>query len=377
MYSLIKKLIYSSLLLPLVILPLAAEEPQDYPSVTGPCNLEFPEDHGAHPDYRTEWWYYTGNLRTDAGKQYGFQLTFFRSRIIPPGADQKWPSPSSAWRTSQIYMAHAAVSDIEGRQHRYAEDVARGALGLAGVKQSAESTRIHLKDWSAQIEAQRHSLKVTADDFSYDLTFEPVKPVVLHGERGYSPKGSIPGRATCYYSFTRLEGKGDITVKGETVAVTGTAWMDHEFSSFLLDPGTLGWDWFSLQLSDRTEIMIFLIRKEDGSLHPASSGTYSDFRGQTRHLTIRDFKVTVLDTWKSRQSKARYPSRWRVQILPLSLDLSVASNLPDQEMSTLYSTGEIYWEGSVSVNGSRVGRAIGGAGYVELTGYAAPFDSPL
>ena len=233
-----------------------------------------------------------------------------------------------------------------------------------------------LKNWSAQIAAGQH-LKAATPDFSFDLIFSPTKPVVLHGDRGFSAKGTKPGRASCYYSFTRLEGKGSISIKGETVAVRGTAWMDHEFSSLLLDPDTVGWDWFSLQLSDQTEIMIGLLRTENGALHPMSSGTFIDSDGQTRHLTNSDFKLTVLDTWKSRHSKAHYPAKCRIEVAPLSLDLVLTSNLPDQEMITLATTGVIYWEGSVAIKGSKGSQAIDGAGYVELTGYATAFDAPL
>ena len=153
--------------------------------------------------------------------------------------------------------------------------------------------------------------------------------------------------------------------------------MDHEFSTALLEPGLTGWDWFSVQLSDQTEIMIFLLRKDKGGLHPASSGTFIDPAGRVRHLASGDFKVTVLDTWKSRQSKARYPARWRMQIAPLSIDLTIRSNLPDQEMRTLGSTGMNYWEGSVSIAGSKNREPVTGVGYVELTGYAGKFDAPM
>jgi predicted secreted hydrolase len=358
-------------------LPAFAEDSSNYLSVTGPCNLEFPKDHGAHPGYRTEWWYYTGNLGSENGNQYGFQLTFFRSQISPPGAEKKWPRPASAWRTSQVYLAHAAVTDIAGKQHLHAEDVARAALEMAGVNQSAEQTKIYLKNWSARIDADVHVLKVDAADFSYALNFKPVKPAVLHGDRGYSLKGSTSERASCYYSFTRLEGQGRISIGGNTVAVSGSAWMDHEFSTALLEPGITGWDWFSLQLSDSTEIMVFLLRTETGELHPASSGTYIDAGGVTQSIAKAEINVGVLDTWRSKQSAARYPADWRLQIAPLSIDVKITSNLPDQEMRTTGSTGVTYWEGSVSIEGTKDKLPVKGEGYVELTGYAGAFDAPL
>ena len=377
MSSIKKLLIHFFLLFLLAALPVNGEEAENFLSVTGPCNLEFPKDHGAHPGYRTEWWYYTGNLTSEAGDRYGFQLTFFRSQISPPGADKDWPRHPSAWRVRQVYLAHAAVSDISGRQHLQAEKASRAALGMAGVKPEGESTLVFLENWSAQIGPDSHVLKVNGADFSYVLNFRPMKPVVLHGDNGYSLKGSTPERASCYYSFTRLQGQGRITIGGRQIAVTGSAWMDHEFSTALLEPGLAGWDWFSIQLSDQTEIMIFLLRKKGGGLNPASSGTFIDPAGRARHLAEGDFKVEILDTWKSSQSKARYPSRWRMQIAPLSIDLTIKSNLPDQEMRAIGSAGMYYWEGSVSINGVRADREIDGLGYVELTGYAGSFDAPL
>jgi len=357
--------------------PGLAEDENGYLSVTGPCNLEIPKDHGDHPGYRTEWWYYTGNLRSETGNQYGFQLTFFRSQISPPGADQKWPRHPSAWRTQQVYLGHAAVSDITGKQHLAAEDVSRAALGMAGVTQSARHTTVFLKNWSTEIEADTHKLKVNTADFSYELTLKPAKPAVMHGDRGYSRKGSTPGRASCYYSFTRLDGQGSIRIGETTVMVTGSAWMDHEFSTEVLEPGIIGWDWFSLQLSDKTEIMVFLLRTEQGGLHAASSGTYIDADGTTRHIANAEFSVEVLDTWKSKQSKTRYPARWRLHIVPLAIDVTIVSRLPDQEMRTLRTTGIRYWEGSVSIDGTKNKQPVNGKGYVELTGYAGAFDAPL
>lgn len=359
------------------VLPLTAAEFEDYLSVTGPCNLEFPKDHGAHPGYRTEWWYYTGNLRSENGRRYGFQLTFFRSRISPPGTEKKWPREPSAWRTSQVFLAHAALTDIDGKQHLPAEDVSRAALGMAGVRQTAQSTNVFLKNWSAQITPDLHTLTVNSAEFSYDLTFKPTKPVVMHGERGYDVKGSTPERASCYYSLTRLEGQGDIAVGEDTVAVSGTAWMDHEFSTASLEPGIIGWDWFSLQLSDNSEIMLYLFRTETGAVHAASSGTYIAADNAVRRISKAEIVVDVLDTWQSKASKARYPVRWRMQIAPLGFDLIISAKLAGQEMRTLDSTGVTYWEGSVAIDGIKNKQPVGGEGYVELTGYAEPFDAPI
>jgi predicted secreted hydrolase len=220
-------------------------------------------------------------------------------------------------------------------------------------------------------------LKVDTRGFSYELTLTPAKPAVLHGLAGYSLKGSTPERASCYYSLTRLAAGGSISVGGQTSRVTGSGWMDHEFSTAPLEPGITGWDWFSLQLSDGTEVMVFLLRRDSGDLASVSSGTFVDAHGTALHLDRGKFNVSVLDVWNSKRSKARYPARWQLQIFPLAIDVTIVSNLADQEMRTSASTGVVYWEGSVSINGTRDGRPIEGQGYVELTGYAGPFDAPM
>jgi predicted secreted hydrolase len=345
--------------------------------VTGPCRLSFPADHGAHPGYRTEWWYYTGNLTDRDNRHFGFQLTFFRSGIGSPALRNHWPEPASAWRSDQIYLAHAAISDTSGGRHLQAERMARPVLSMAGAEQATDIVTIHLHNWRAVITPQGHHLRADAAEFALELDLTAVKPPVLHGDRGYSRKGQSPERASCYYSFTRLETAGSLTVDGTRHAVKGSAWMDHEFSTAPLQPGVVGWDWFSLQLADHTEVMLFLLRQADGALNPASSGTLVLPDGDTRHLTIDDVRVTPLSFWNSPHSDARYPVEWRLQVSSLRLDLTLAARLDDQEMRTLRSTGVVYWEGSVQARGTYNQKTIDGIGYVELTGYAAPFDAPM
>ena len=354
-----------------------AEDQDGYLAVTGPCNLTFPKDHGPHPGYRIEWWYYTGNLLTDSGERYGFQLTFFRSQISPSGNAERWPQPSSAWRAQQIYVGHAAVSNLNKKKHRHAECMAREALGIAGISQKATQTIVFIKDWSTTINASSHLLAARTPDFSLDLTLQPTKPPVLHGQAGYSRKGSAASSASCYYSLTRLNTKGTLKVDGKEFSVEGLSWMDHEFSSAPLEEGIVGWDWFSLQLSDQTELMLYLLRKENGELIPASSGTFINRSGISVHLTREDFRVTALKQWKSPQTGAVYPVAWRLNIMPLSIELTIVADLSDQEMMTAESTGVIYWEGSVSATGSAAERSVRADGYVELTGYAKDYGAPL
>jgi predicted secreted hydrolase len=354
-----------------------AEDTKGYLSVTGPCDFEFPEDHASHQGYRTEWWYYTGNLQSETGNRYGFQLTFFRRRIIPLESEKTWPTPASAWRTGQIYLAHAAISDLDGKHHFYDQRMGRGVLGIAGEFRDRDIVRVFLNKWSAQITPKTHHLKMISDRFSFDLNLMPVKPPVFHGKKGYSRKGSTPERASCYYSLTRLETTGQVTLSGKTFSVNGLSWMDHEFSTAPLEPGLVGWDWFSLQLSDNTEIMIYLLRQKDGKRSPSSSGTHISSNGNTRHLSMHDIEVTATDTWNSPNSRAVYPARWRLKIPLLSLDLNIVPNMADQEMRTNESTGVTYWEGSVSALGFKNSRRISGQGYMELTGYAKALDALL
>jgi predicted secreted hydrolase len=354
-----------------------AAEPAGYLSVTGPCHLAFPKDHGPHPGYRTEWWYYTGNLLASSGEKYGFQLTFFRSQIRPPADLRGWPEPASAWRTQQIYMAHSAISSMTDKQHLQAERVARGALGMAGADRVGNTTAIFLKDWSARIGPDRHMLEVHTDDFTFEMVLTPEKPPVMHGIAGYSRKGPAADNATCYYSFSRLSTRGKLSIGENVVQVTGSAWMDHEYGTDILGPGIKGWDWFSLQLSDNTEAMVFLVKSNEGAIEPTSSATVIGQKDLKRHLRSDDFKVTVLETWKSPNSKAIYPAGWRLQIFPESLVLIIKPNLANQEMLTTGSTGTIYWEGSVSAAGTKGGKTVTGQGYIELTGYAQPFDAPM
>lgn len=348
-----------------------------YPSITGPCRLTFPLDHGEHPEHRTEWWYYTGHLTSEKGSRYGYQLTFFRSAIGPPGGQKRRPSPPSAWRASQLYLAHAALTDIGGRRFHHAEAMARGALGMAAVRREAQSTLISVRSWLARIDPDRHQLRAVTGDFSLDLSLIPLKPPVPHGEDGYSLKGKSPERASCYYSLTRLETRGEIVLDGARIAVSGESWMDHEFSSAPLEESLVGWDWVSLQLSNGSELMVYLMRERSGATSPVSSGTFVAPSGEPIHLTRDQIDLKVLDHWTSPRSGGRYPSRWRLLIPSLGLELAIQPNLADQELHTPESTRITYWEGSVDAAGFLGEQSVSAKGYVELTGYAHPLDSRL
>jgi predicted secreted hydrolase len=359
----------------LVCTAVGGAEDGGFQKVTGPCGLAFPADHGAHREYRTEWWYYTGNVESEDSEPFGFQLTFFRTALRPPaGAPEDLPS---AWRADQLFIAHAAVTDVTRKIHLKAETAAREALDLAGARTEAETIEIFTRAWSARIGSESHRLSAASEDFSIDLFLTPQKPPVLHGENGYSRKGTGRDRASCYYSFSRLGAEGKIRVGDRTWKVTGTAWMDHEFSTAPLAPGLAGWDWFSLQMSDRTELMVFFLRKTDGEIHAASAGTFVDPSGETIGLTRRQLAVEVLERWKSQDSNAVYPVRWRLSTSGPDLALQIRARIDNQEMDTRQTTGVVYWEGSVTAEGTAAGRPVSGTGYVEMTGYNQPFDAPM
>jgi len=338
--------------------------------VTGPCDFRFPRDHGPHPGYRLEWWYYTGNLAGPDREPFGFQMTIFRAQLSPPGGEAGGPERPSAWRTRQLYFGHAAVSDIQGKRFVFAERMARGAVGLAGAEQTDRGTRIFITPWGILIGEASQRLTVNDEKFALNLALAPQKPLVAHGLGGYSHKGQQPESASCYYSFTRLGATGALEIGGRSVPVQGAAWMDHEYSTAMLEPDVVGWDWFSLQLDDDTELMIYLLRRGDGGHSSASSGTFVPASGPPVRLERKDFQVETLGRWKSPHSGGVYPSGWRVRLTSRGLDLTLTPNLKDQELRTPGSTRVTYWEGSVSIRGRAGSNTVEGRGYVELTGYA-------
>jgi predicted secreted hydrolase len=332
-----------------------------YAKALEPRAFHFPEDHGPHPEFRTEWWYYTGNLQTRDGRRFGFQLTFFRSALAP-----EMPARTSAWATRQAYLAHFTVTDVSGKRFHSFERWGRGALGLAGAE--GAPFRVWTGDWSARSENDAFSVHLHAaqKDTALDLDLLEGKPPVLQGDQGLSRKSAEPGNASYYYSLTRMPAAGTIRLGDESFAVTGNAWMDREWSTTSLGEDQIGWDWLALQLSDRREIMLYHLRKTDGSADPSSSGTVVGPAGEIRRLGRDDFSLTVLDHWRSPRSGAVYPSRWRLRIPSEGaegLDLEIAPLLADQELDVSFR----YWEGAVAISGTTEGR-----GYVEMTGYAEP-----
>lgn len=362
----------------LAVLIFAATAAGDgFERVDGPCGLRFPEDHSVHEGYRTEWWYYTGNLTDKSGRPFGFQLTFFRTRLPAPAEVPSENHRTSAWRTPHIYLAHMAITDIDAEIHHFNEDMARGALGLAGVARSGDAVTVAVKKWSARITPRRHHLTADTEDMAMDLILTPEKQPVAHGDGGYSRKGGRPEQASCYYSFTRLAAAGTLRTGDHAMAVTGLAWMDHEFSTAPLDENLVGWDWLSLQLDNGSDVMLYRLRDAIGNMHPASSGTVVDAGGSVLRLSHDGFEMAPGKIWRSPASKGRYPVRWTVRIPRLNLTLDVSTPVAAQEMPTGRSTGVVYWEGSVNASGALGQEPVKGRGYLEMTGYAGAFAAPL
>ncbi len=342
----------------------AAADVAGFARASGPAPLHFPADYGPHDDYQTEWWYYTGNLETANGRHFGYQFTLFRRAVLPPAARV---TRASDWAAEQIYMGHFALTDVAGGRFRAFERFARGAAGLAGAR--AEPYQVWLEDWQVAAVPGRPGVtrvQARADDVAIDLTLTDAKGPVLQGDRGYSQKGPDPGNASYYYSLTRLISEGQVTVGGSTYAVAGLSWKDHEYSTSALAANQVGWDWFALQLDDGSEVKVFQLRRDDGSVDPFSAGSVVDPQGNVTRLSHGDFQIEVLDAWRSPRTQAEYPSRWRLTIPSLALQLELEPWLADQELNVSYA----YWEGAVRVSGASGGQAVAGNGYVELTGYA-------
>lgn len=328
--------------------------------------FHFPEDHGPHPEYRSEWWYFTGNLTAPAGRPFGFQLTLFRFALAPTPSDR-----SSAWAAGQVFMGHLALTDPQSKRFHAFERLSREALGLAGAR--AEPTRVWLEDWVVEGRADGgFRIAAFAGEVGIDLDLRAMKPVVLQGEDGLSQKSAQPGNASYYYSLTRMEARGAVRALGPELPVNGLVWMDREWGTSALGPNQVGWDWFALQLDDGYDLMFYQLRREDGTADPFSKGAWVDPAGSYRPLRAEEVTVKVLGDWRSPRDGARYPARWRLLVPSAGLDLEVRPLIPDQELHLSVR----YWEGAVQVTGTRADQRVAGRGYVELTGYAGGSGRP-
>jgi len=337
--------------LSLVILPLLGSGFEYREALPG-YPYQFPRDHFEHQDFRTEWWYYTGNVTATDGERYGFELVFFREGARG-SYDSKAADTKSAWDVQDLYLAHAALTDARGKRFWYEERLNREGPGVAGA--SFDRHRLWNGNWSSRWQGESRNgedqtLDAITEHFRFHLQLKPEKPFVIQGENGVSRKAEGKGRASHYVSFPRLAVQGTIN----SHPVSGTAWMDHEWFTEQLAPDQVGWDWFSVQLDNHTELMLFELRHQDGSIDPFSSGTFIDDRGVAKHLRRDQFTLQPLSYWH------KYPVAWRLRVPALNIDLTSRAVLPDQELRGTPS----YWEGAVDYSGTQRG-----VGYIEMTGY--------
>ncbi len=321
---------------------------------------EFPRDHGNHADYKTEWWYFTGNLRAEGGREFGYQLTFFRQGITPP-SDRT--ASESRFVAGDVYFVHFAVTDLARQKFRGSQILSRGAYGEAGV---AESGRVAwVETCEVRTLGDANDFQIVGEDGGarLELTLRSAKPPVMHGADGVSQKAAGEGRASHYYSLTHLESTGSITLDGEEFAVEGTSWFDHEWATNQLEENQVGWDWLSLQLTDGTELMLFQIRERDGGRSPYSSGTFVRVDGTSEAIGEGEFTMEAGRTWTGPETGADYPVEWRVAVPKLGLELAVAARMDAQEQVLEPIS---YWEGSVAAEGTAEG-----VGYLEMTGYGS------
>lgn len=330
---------------------------------------EFPRDHFSHGDFKTEWWYVTGRVRTDSGRRFGYQFTIFRRGLRPPG---ELGQVRSKWVVNDLPLGHFALTDVERGKFYYQQKLVRGAFGEAGFAGSGgvgEERLAWVGDWELRL-GQEGIFQVAASQPGASLTLklEPVFPPVINGADGVSQKSAGAGNASHYYSMTGLKTSGTVSVEGTTEAVTGLSWLDREWATNQLGADQVGWDWLSLQLDGGGAVMLYQLRGKDGKSDEFSSGTLMDKNGKSSHLDSREFTLRPLEgsSWRSARTGAVYPTAWRVDIPARELSLEVKALLPDQELAL---DPVHYWEGAVDAAGTQGGNAVRAEGYLEMTGY--------
>ena len=360
----------------LLLLPALRADPapgaEPWQHAIGPWSWQFPRDHGAHPSFKTEWWYFTGNLADAAGRKFGFQLTIFRQGV------QFTPvQTASKWAVRDAYFGHFTISDLAAGKFHVAERVSRGALGEA--RTSPGRMDAALGPWSITMPdgGERMHLVAREPEMAIDFTARPVKPLVLEGVGGLSRKSDRVGEASYYYSYPRLETSGRLRVGNSAFAVSGLSWFDHEFSTSSLGKNQAGWDWFCLQLADREEIMLYAMRDKSGAMDPVSEGTWVRADGTSERLLPGSFSIAKLGTWRSPRSGAVYPSGWHVTVPGHGADLTLSPAMTNQELHLTKMGALDYWEGACTITGTLANGPASGAGYTELTGYAGPLQEEM
>ncbi|MDT5270786.1 MAG: hypothetical protein QOH49_2972 [Acidobacteriota bacterium] len=337
------------------------------------AGVELPRDLYAHACAQTEWWYYTGHLLTDSGRRLGFELVFFKRRT---DLDRFGVVPLRLIG-NPLYLAHFALTDESRGLFRYAHR--KSANGLFDPAARADSRRLYLRlgDWTVREAHGLHLLRATlGSDLAFEAALRPSKPAALNGREGAGVSFKDHGEASRYFSYTRMEAEGDLTLDGVTERFRGEAWMDREFGTWATTQGQKGWDWFSIQFDDSTELMVYHIRDAQNRPSTFSSGTFIDAEGRGTHLAREDFELEATDRWRSPHTGATYPSGWRLRVPRVGVDVTVTPVLKDQELDTRGTTMIVYWEGACEVAGRRGDAEVKGRTYVELVGYDRSHESP-
>ena len=366
-FLLVRFLIYFLTLL--IIIPVPVVFANKWKLALPGYKYNFPSEHRSHPNFKIEWWYFSGNVKDESGNKYSFMLTFFRRGLR---LEKTSEVNRSRWALNNLYFSHFSVYSAKKNKHYFSEKISRGALGQAGA--STEKFKVWIDDWKAEIADRNQPNKILIfakkDKLYLDFELEPQKNPVIHGTNGISQKSSGVGQASHYYSFTRLKVNGSLSIEGKRIGVNGSAWMDHEFGSNQLGKEQIGWDWFSIQLSNNTELMLYLMRNKSGSYDLTSSGSLIASDGSVIHLSLNDFKIKNKRFWKSKKSKALYPVEWVIEVPKYNINLKIKALHEKQELDTAKSTQIIYWEGGINVEGFSQGVSVNGVGFVEMTGYA-------
>jgi len=350
----------------------SATAPEPWQKAIGPWSWIFPRDHGAHPNFKTEWWYFTGNLSDEQHHSFGYQLTIFRQGIqFKPAQSQ------SRWGTRDFYFGHFTLSDIGANKFHVAERVSRGALGEA--KAAADRMDVALGPWTIEQKpgSEQYTLSAHEADMAIDFEEHPLKPLILEGVNGLSRKAEGAGEASYYYSYPRLATTGQLRVGDMTYSISGLSWFDHEFSTGSLGKNQVGWDWFCIQLDNHEEIMLYAMRDKSGAIDPVSEGTWVKADGTSERLPPGSFTLEKLATWHSPRSGAIYPARWHILVPGHRADLTVSPLMADQELHLTKMGALDYWEGACSIQGTVAGARVSGTGYTELTGYAGALQAGL
>jgi predicted secreted hydrolase len=349
----------------------AAENSGDFAQVLEPRAWAFPGDHGRHDGYKTEWWYFSGNLKDKTGRRFGYELTFFRIAMTPRSTTQPATQPG-AWPLRDLYFAHAAISDISGRRFVFHDRMQRSRAGLADA--SASTLDVYLHDWRAKLDNRgRTVLYARENGFEIDLLADPGVGPVLEGPGGVNAKGPNRGQASYYYSEPRMPTQGTLEIAGESFEVAGLSWMDHEFSSNAMSGDQVGWDWVALSLVDHSSLMLYRIRGKT----PAAdylSGTLISPQGRPTYISAGEIVMEGSEPWRSEKSGGQYPQRWRIAI-PGREPMLVRTLMAGQELLTPETTGVDYFEGAVEAS-DPAGKPIG-EGYLEMTGYATQGQTML